>query len=74
MVQRGGDPELDFSVLEGLASNERLEQLQSDVVHTPVIELSSSEVRGRIAGDRSIRFRTPRAVEALIKDRKLYRD
>ncbi|MCP4885609.1 MAG: nicotinate-nucleotide adenylyltransferase [Rubripirellula sp.] len=74
VVQRGGDPELDFSVLEGLASNERLEQLQSDVIHTPVIELSSSEVRGRIAGDRSIRFRTPRAVEALIKDRKLYRD
>ncbi|MEE2934890.1 MAG: nicotinate-nucleotide adenylyltransferase [Planctomycetota bacterium] len=74
VVQRGGDPELDFSVLEGLASNERLEQLQSDVIQTPLIELSSSELRGRIVGDRSIRFRTPRAVEALIKDRKLYRD
>ena len=73
VVQRGGEPELDFSVLEGLLPEEHLAQVQNDVIHMPVIELSSSELRGRIAGGRSIRFRTPRAVEALIKDRKLYR-
>ncbi len=72
VVQRGGDAEIDFSVLKGLVSSDRLEQIRNDVVHMPVIELSSSELRARIACGRSIRFRTPRSVEALIRDRGLY--
>ena len=73
IIQRGGEPDLDFSVLDGLVSPDRIDRIRSQVVRMPVIELSSSELRARIANGRSIRYRTPRAVEALIQDRQLYR-
>lgn len=73
VVRRGGGPELDFSVLDEIVSPERIDRIRNDVIQMPLIELSSSELRARIAANRSIRFRTPRAVEALIQDRELYR-
>jgi nicotinate-nucleotide adenylyltransferase len=73
VVQRGGHPEVDFSVLEGLIDRPRIEHVRQHVIVMPVIELSSSELRSRLARNRSIRFRTPRAVEALIDAKKLYR-
>jgi nicotinate-nucleotide adenylyltransferase len=39
----------------------------------PTLELSSSEIRRRVAGGRSIRYLVPRAVEEFIVDRRLYR-
>jgi len=39
----------------------------------PSLDLSSSEVRRRVAAGRSIRYLVPRAVEELIADRGLYR-
>ena len=73
VVQRGGEPEIDFSVLDGLVGQERLEQIRAAVVPMPVLELSSSELRSRLARGRSIRYRTPRAVEAMIRAKGLYR-
>ena len=72
VVQRGGEKELDFSVLDGLVEPDRVEQFRKHVIKMPVIELSSSELRGRIANRRSIRFRTPRAVERYIATHSLY--
>lgn len=73
VVQRGGEPEIDFSVMDGLASKGQIEAARRAVIAMPVIELSSTEMRQRIAAGRSIRFRTPHAVEALIASRNLYR-
>ncbi len=73
VVQRGGQPEIDFSVLEGLIDQQRIQQVRQHVINMPVIELSSSELRSRLARNRSIRYRTPRAVEALIDANQLYR-
>lgn len=73
VVQRGGEPELDFSVLQGLVDAERIELFRQHVIKMPLIELSSSELRSRIARNLSIRYRTPRAVEALIDAQQLYR-
>jgi len=72
VVQRGGEPEIDFSALNDFCSSSQLEAIRNSVVRMPLIELSSSELRARIAAGRSVRFRIPRAVEALIADRQLY--
>ena len=72
VVQRGGEPPVDFSVLDGLASPEIVKVCSESVIDMPVIELSSTELRNRIAEGRSIRFRLPRSVEALIEANHLY--
>jgi nicotinate-nucleotide adenylyltransferase len=43
------------------------------VVKTPVIEVSSRDLRRRVAQGRSIRYFVPRAVEVYIQEKHLYR-
>lgn len=74
VVRRGGEPEPDFSVLDGLVEPQRIERFRQCVIPMPLIEISSTELRQRIAQGRSIRFRTPRAVEAYIQAERLYRE
>ena len=73
VVRRGGEPEPDFSVLQGLVDPERIDLFRRCIIPMPLIEISSSELRERVAQGRSIRFRTPRAVEAFIRAEELYR-
>lgn len=73
VVQRGGEPAADFSPLEGLATQEQIANARRNVIPMPAIELSSSDLRSRIAAGRGIRFRTPRGVEDWILSRGLYR-
>lgn len=73
VLQRGGHAAIDFQVLEGLVDGQQMTEIQHAVVPMPQIEISSSEIRQRVASGRSIRFRTPRAVEALIGSTGLYR-
>lgn len=72
VVARGGEAKPDFSSLAPLTSPERLGEIESHLVQAPLIELSSTEIRERVAGQRSIRFRTPRAVEQYIQTHDLY--
>lgn len=73
VVQRGGEQQLDFSVLEGLVDRDRIELIRKHVISMPVIEISSRDLRRRIAEKKSIRFRTPRAVEAMIQAQNIYK-
>ncbi len=73
VVQRGGRTAVDLSVLDGLVAGDRIELFRRHVIEMPVIELSSSELRDRVATGKSIRFRVPRAVEAFIEAQSLYR-
>jgi nicotinate-nucleotide adenylyltransferase len=73
VVQRGGWEEPDFSVLEGLVDQDRIDRIRHCVIPMPLIEVSSREMRARVAAGRSLRFRTPRAVESLIKAEGIYR-
>lgn len=72
VVQRGGDEAIDFTVLTGLVDPARIEQIRQHVISMPQIEISSRELRQRIAEGRSIRFRVPRAVEAMIASQRTY--
>ena len=74
VVQRGGEDAIDFSVLQGLVDRERIDAIASHVIPMPIIDVSSSELRERVRTGRSIRYRTPLRVEALIHERGLYCD
>lgn len=73
IVRRAGSPEPDFAALDGLATRERLSQIKSFQFEMPLIELSSTDIRSRVARGQSIRFRTPRGVEKYIETHGLYR-
>jgi nicotinate-nucleotide adenylyltransferase len=73
VVRRHGSPEPNFQPLAALLSTDRLAQVQANLVNMPVIELSSTQIRERVAANHSIRFQTPRAVEEYITFQGLYR-
>jgi nicotinate-nucleotide adenylyltransferase len=72
-VRRGGVGEPDFDSLAGIASPERIALFRSRQVVMPAVGFSSSELRRRAGDGRSLRFLTPRAVEAYLHTHGLYR-
>jgi nicotinate-nucleotide adenylyltransferase len=62
-----------FDVLAGIVDPERLDAIRRHLVRMPRVDLSSSDIRRRVAAGQSIRYRTPRAVEAYIAAQGLYR-
>jgi nicotinate-nucleotide adenylyltransferase len=72
-VRRAGEPPLDFNVLQGTATAERIEAMRRDAVEMPAIGISASDLRRRVAAGQSIRYRTPRAVEKYVETHGLYR-
>ncbi|MEO8497072.1 MAG: nicotinate-nucleotide adenylyltransferase [Planctomycetota bacterium] len=73
VVRRAGLPEPDFSLISHLVTPARLDEIRAHQVEMPIIELSSTEIRQRVASGLSIRYRTPRAVEKFIETQALYR-
>ena len=73
VVRRGGAAELDLAVLAPLVSQERLAEIRAAQVQMPLMELSSTDLRERAAAGRSLRYRTPRAVEKYIETERLYK-
>jgi nicotinate-nucleotide adenylyltransferase len=63
---------LDFTALQGVAAADRIEAMRQHEVEMPLIALSSSDLRRRVAAGQSIRYRTPRAVEKFIEVKGLY--
>jgi nicotinate-nucleotide adenylyltransferase len=72
VVHRVDSPIPDVAVLSGYVPTERLEQIRRSQVEMPLIGLSSTDLRDRAATGRSLRFRTPRAVEKYIETNRLY--
>lgn len=72
-VRRPDSPPLNFGALGSFLSPERLAEIERAQVEMPLIGLSSTEIRRRIADGRSIRFRVPRGVEKYIETHGLYR-
>lgn len=72
IFRRGGEPEIDWDVLDGLISSHRAEQIRKLGIRLPLIEVSSRDIRERVAQGRGIRFLVPHAVHALIDAESLY--
>ncbi len=73
VVRRAGSPEPDFSAISQLVTSARLQEIRDHEIVMPIIELSSTEIRRRVAVNQSIRYRTPRSVEKFIETYGLYR-
>lgn len=59
--------------LEPLLGRERLDRVIAERVRLPAIGIRASELRSAVAAGKSIRYRTPRAVERYITAHGLYR-
>jgi len=68
------DAILGEATLRQLFATAQVERLRADRVQVPAIDIRASQLREAVAAGRSIRFRTPRAVECLIHSRGLYRN
>lgn len=73
VVRRAGTSEPDFTVLDRFVMDDRLQKIREHQVEMPPMELSSTDIRHRVAEGRSIRYRTPRATEKYIETNGLYR-
>ena len=73
VVHRAGSPEPDFAVLSALVASQRLAEIRLYQVEMPIVDLSSTDLRQRAGEGRSLRYRTPRAVEKYIQTQGLYR-
>jgi nicotinate-nucleotide adenylyltransferase len=73
VVQRGGEEPIDFSILQDLVDQDRIELFRRNVIEMPVIEISSSGIRKRVGQGSSIRHLVPRAVEAYLQANHVYR-
>ena len=68
------EPEPDFEHLKGTTTSDRIDLFRRHQVEMPLVGLSATELRRRIAAGLSIRYRTPRAVEKYIETHGLYRE
>ena len=59
--------------LESLLGRERLARVIAERVRLPAIGVRASDLRSAVASGKSIRYRTPRAVEQYIAAHQLYR-
>ena len=74
VVSRPGNPKPDLNILSRYADAQYLQQVADNQVTMPAMNLSSSEIRQRVASQQSIRFRLPRAVEQYIAAQSLYQE
>ncbi|PHQ31630.1 nicotinate (nicotinamide) nucleotide adenylyltransferase [Rhodopirellula bahusiensis] len=72
VIARGGDPPPDYSILNGMTDESQFQRIRESQIRMPQIEISSSDLRQRVASGRSIRFQVPHPVRTLIAQEKLY--
>ncbi len=72
VVRRAGAAEPDIGKLAQLVDPERLGEIRECQVTMPVMELSSTDIRQRVAAEKSIQYRLPRGVEMYIRGNGLY--
>ncbi len=72
-MYRAGCEKPDFTRFEKVWGAERVEKLQANIIETPLIDISSSEIRSRIAGGEDVSDMVCPAVAGYIKKHGLYK-
>ena len=72
VVKRAGQGETDFCVLRANLSIEQINRIQGHAIEVPLIGVSSTMVRERIAKGLSLRYFLPESVEKYIAENRLY--
>jgi nicotinate-nucleotide adenylyltransferase len=72
-MYRAGCEQPDFTKFEGLWSRRRVEKLKRDIVQTPLVDISSTEIRSRLAAGHDVTDMLHPAVVDYIRKNKLYR-
>ncbi|MEO2012474.1 MAG: nicotinate-nucleotide adenylyltransferase [Pirellulaceae bacterium] len=72
VVARPNAAPLDAKILQKLLPELTEDEIDACLLRVPVIDISSTSIRVRVAHGQSIRFRTPRAVEKYIEVHELY--
>ncbi len=73
VMARPGTPLLTAEELRARLGLPGSAPLSLEVARAPLIDISSRDLRQRVAEGRSIRYVVPRAVECYVHDRRLYR-
>ena len=64
----------DLNQLSPFVSGERLDVIKGHAFESPLIQISSSQLRKNIMAGTSVRYRTPRSVECYLQNAKLYQE
>lgn len=72
IMYRGGMCRPDLSRLVGAFGSARVRQLEKDILATPLIDASSTDIRARLAAGESVEELVPRAVLTYIRQNGLY--
>ena len=72
VVSRAGQPPADFSALRPTLTTEQINRIQGHAIEVPLIGVSSTMIRERIAEGQSLRYFLPESVEKYITENKLY--
>ncbi|HOA74831.1 MAG TPA: nicotinate-nucleotide adenylyltransferase [Phycisphaerae bacterium] len=70
---RAGYETPDLSALRRTLAPEQVDRLCRDILPTPVIEISATDIRRRVHDGESIRYLVPESVRAYIHDHNLYK-
>lgn len=69
---RGGFDKPDFSILKNQFPPERIAQLEHDVIRTPMLNISSTEIRRMLSDGKSVVGIVPGVVAGYIRKNRLY--
>lgn len=72
IVNRPGEGKVDYSKLSKYVDADRLAEIEKLAIESPLIDISSSNIRQRIGEGRSVRYQLPRSVEKYIQTQPLY--
>jgi nicotinate-nucleotide adenylyltransferase len=73
VVARPGHPIMPVQELRKLLGLTQSDELPLQIIESPLIEISSTDLRRRAGEGRSLRYLVPRAVECYIQEKALYR-
>lgn len=73
MMYRAGFEKPDFSRFESVWGRKRVEKLQSNIIPTPLLNISSTEVRNRIATGKDVTQMLDNTVLSCIRKNGLYK-